>query len=69
MAIHSSIPVWRIPGTEELGRLKSMGSKESDTTEQLHFCSQESLVRSKSVRNLVSSPLALLQRQLETGVS
>ena len=39
MAIHSSIPVWRIPGTEELGRLKSMGSKESDTTELLCFTS------------------------------
>ena len=26
MAIHSSILVWRIPGTEEPGRLQSMGS-------------------------------------------
>ena len=25
MAIHSSILVWRIPGTEEPGRLESMG--------------------------------------------
>ena len=33
MATHSSIPAWRIPGTEELGRLQSMMSKESDTTE------------------------------------
>ena len=37
MATHSSIPAWRIPGTEELGRLQSMVSKESDTTERLHF--------------------------------
>ena len=32
---HSSILVWRIPWTEEPGRLQSMGSKESDTAEQL----------------------------------
>ena len=33
MAIHSSILAWRIPWTEEPGRLQSMGCKESDTTE------------------------------------
>ena len=33
MAIHSSILTWRIPWTEELGKLQSMGYKESDTTE------------------------------------
>jgi len=27
MATHSSILVWRIPGTEELGGLQSMGSQ------------------------------------------
>ena len=27
MAIHSSIPVWRIPGMEEPGRPQSMGSQ------------------------------------------
>ena len=32
MATHSAILVWRIPRTEEPGRLQSMGSKESDTT-------------------------------------
>ena len=31
--IHSSILTWRIPWTEELGGLQSMGHKESDTTE------------------------------------
>ena len=35
MATHSSILVWRIPWTEEPGRLQSMGSKESDTTKRL----------------------------------
>ena len=34
-AANTSIPVWRIPGTEEPGGLKSMGRKESNTTEQL----------------------------------
>ena len=33
MATHSSILAWRIPWTEEPGRLQSMGCKESDTTE------------------------------------
>ena len=28
---------WKIPGTEEPGRLQCTGCKESDTTEQLHF--------------------------------
>ena len=47
MATHSSILAWKIPWTEEPGRLQSMGHKESDTTERLtlseqltlsHFC-------------------------------
>ena len=33
MATHSCILAWRIPWTEELGGLQSMGRKESDTTE------------------------------------
>ena len=37
MATHSSVLAWRIPWTEELGGLQSMGRKESDTTERLHF--------------------------------
>ena len=32
MATHSSILAWEIPGTEEPGGLRSMGSQESDTT-------------------------------------
>ena len=31
-ATHSSIFAWRIPWTEEPGRLQSMGSQELDTT-------------------------------------
>ena len=39
MATYSSILSWRIPWTEEPGRLQSMGHMELDTTEQLslHF--------------------------------
>ena len=36
-ATHSTILAWRIPWTEELGGPQSMGRKESDTTERLHF--------------------------------
>ena len=38
MAAHSSILVWKIPWTRKPGRLQSMGCKESDMTEWLHFC-------------------------------
>ena len=37
MAPHSSTLAWKIPWTEEPGRLQSMGSLESDATERLHF--------------------------------
>ena len=37
MATHSSILAWRIPGTEEPGRLQSIGHKESDLTEHSTF--------------------------------
>ena len=33
LATYSNIFAWRIPGTEELGKLPSMGSQESDMTE------------------------------------
>ena len=35
MANHSSILAWKIPWTEEPGRLQAMGPKESDITEEL----------------------------------
>ena len=37
MAPHSSTFAWKIPLMKEPGRLQSMGSLESDTTERLHF--------------------------------
>ena len=36
MATHSCVLAWKIPWTEELGRLQSMGSQESDMTEELN---------------------------------
>ena len=35
MATHSSILAWKIPWTEEPGRLQSMRSQRADTTEGL----------------------------------
>ena len=37
MAIHSSTIAWKIPRTEEPGRLQSMGSQRVRQTERLHF--------------------------------
>ena len=37
MAIHFSIFAWRIPWTEESGKLQSMGFQELDTTELLNY--------------------------------
>ena len=37
MAPHCSPLAWKIPWTEEPGRLQYMGSLESDMTERLHF--------------------------------
>ena len=36
MATHSSMLAWRIPWTEEPGRLQSVGSQESETTQRLN---------------------------------
>ena len=41
MATHSSILAWKIPRTEEPGRLESMGSQR--VTERLHFHFQPKL--------------------------
>ena len=37
MATYSSTLAWKIPWTEEPGRLQSMGREELDMTERLHF--------------------------------
>ena len=43
MAAHSSILAWRIPWTEETGRLQSKDHKESGTTEQVSPPQRKSL--------------------------
>ena len=45
MVTHSSILAWRLPWTEEPGRLQSTGPEESDRTERLHFHFSLSLTR------------------------
>ena len=37
MAPHSNTRAWKIPWTEEPGRLQSMGSRRVDMAERLHF--------------------------------
>ena len=45
MAIHSSIPAWRIPWTEKFGGLQSMGSQRVGHNESdlacMHACTRE----------------------------
>ena len=36
MATHSRILAWKIPQTEEPGKLQSTGSQESDTSQRLN---------------------------------
>ena len=57
MAPHSSTLAWKIPWTEEPGRLQSMGSEESDTTERLHFHFSVSCIREESGNPLQCSCL------------
>ena len=46
MAIHSRTIAWKIPWTEEPGRLQPWGCKESDTTERLHFFTSHDIFKS-----------------------
>ena len=66
MATHSSTLAWKIPWTEEPGRLQSMGGhKESDMTEQLHFLSflKEVLLMSSFSFSLIYSFLSFSIQQ------
>ena len=50
LATHSSILAWRIPWTEEPGRLQSMGSQKSDMTQLLN--NHHSFLHCKNTLNL-----------------
>jgi len=60
MAPHSSIHAWKIPWREEHGRLQSMGFKELDTTERLHFHFLSTILSSSSVISSSASDIVLL---------
>ena len=52
MATHFSILTWKIPWTEEPGRLQSMESQRLDTTERTQTHTQDRAIE----RDLLSSP-------------
>ena len=60
MATHSSSLAWKIPWTEDSGRLQSMGSQRVDTTEQLYFI---------PFQGHFQSILVFKHSQLPTGIS
>ena len=73
MATHSSILAWRIPWTEELGGLQSMGHKELDTTEplHLHFHFEHSLALlffGIGMKTTFSSPVATAESSKFAGI-
>ena len=56
MATHSSIPSWRIPWTEELGGLQSMGSQKvrhDRMTNTFTFRQSRTITLSQIVLNLI----------------
>ena len=53
MATHSTTLAWKIPWTEEPGRLQSMGSKELDMTERLYFTSETHIINSTQIKDLI----------------
>ena len=54
-ATHSHILAWRIPRTEEPGRLQSMGLQESDTTERLSMHAHTHKYKAVAVRRQVGN--------------
>ena len=54
METHSSILAWRIPWTEEPGRLQSMGSQESGMTERLNNTDMYTYIQKDIILNYQS---------------
>ena len=61
MAAHSSILAWRIPWTEDPGRLQSTGSQRLDTTKQLTL----SLSQREAEDEMVGWHFRLNEREFE----
>ena len=59
MASYFSILAWKIPWTEDLGGLQSMGCKESDTTEQLTPASSQRKGASQDSPEIVKIVMAV----------
>ena len=53
MATHSSTLAWKIPWTEEPGRLQSMGLQRVGQTERLHIHSNKGFPAASVVKNLL----------------
>ena len=65
METHSSILAWRIPWTEEPGRLQSIGHKESDMTEQLTHTPHLTCFASKFLNFRDGAPSPLITRTMK----
>ena len=55
MAPHSRILAWKIPWTEEPGRLQSMGSQELDKTKHTQYSTVTGLGTAFSVTDKITS--------------
>ena len=64
MATHSSNLAWRVPWTEEPGRLQSVGLQESGMTEQLSFITHHLIAIQKSTHFIPASLLGECQLPL-----
>ena len=72
MGTHCSILAWRIPWTEEPGRLQSMGSQESDTTERLnhhHYLSHQQWEDAKRKGKVTGAVRAAVSGTLPCAIS
>ena len=68
MATHSSILAWRIPWTQKPDSLQSMGSQESDMTQQLNHY-HEILLRKILSQNIFFLPPFFLSSSLPSFLS
>ena len=72
MATHCSIPAWRIPWTEESGRLQFMESQSQTQLSYFHFLSRNGLDTFKTSRvfwiGTSSSPCYLLFPMFSSGI-